>query len=116
MEKKAPNKLIICISKRRRIGKSNEAEHHATAGAHIQYMTDLWQKGIFWAGGPLADGKTAVEIFAVDTIEEAQKAFREAPHYITGYFYADKYMEWSPKHWPPPTPGIDPSSGKKLDH
>jgi len=82
-------------------------------GEHARYMTDLWQRGIFWAGGPTADGKTGIEIYAVDTLEEAIKAQRNAPAYVHGYLYEDTYFEWHPRHWPPPCPDIYPSSGRK---
>ena len=68
-------------------------------------MANLWERNIFWAGGPLVDGKTAIEIYSVDSVEEAMKAQRNAPLYIKGYLYEDKYLEWQPKHWPPPNPG-----------
>ncbi len=115
MKKNSPFKLIVCILKARHGEKAFESIHDRFAEEHSRYMSDLWQKGIFWAGGPLADGKTALEIYAVGTIEEAKKAQRNAPHYISGYLYDDTYTEWTPRHLPPPTPGIDPASGKIPD-
>jgi hypothetical protein len=114
MKKKTPPKLIVCMLKVRHGKKASENVQDGTLEEHARYMADLWRRGIFWAGGPSADGKTALEIYSVDSIEEAMKAQRNAPHYINGHLYEDTYWEWTPRHWPPPTPGIDPSTGKEL--
>ncbi len=78
-------------------------------------MTDLWQRGIFWAGGPTL-GETSIEIYAVDSIEEAIEAQRNAPLCRKGFLHDEEYLEWRPVHWPPPRQDIDPSSGKRTAH
>jgi uncharacterized protein YciI len=114
MKQKTPKKLFLCLLKTRHGEEGWEDIAKGIHKEHTSYMTDLWQKGIFWAGGPKADGKTGIEIYAVDSIEEAIKAQRNAPFYIKGFLYEDTYLEWHPVHWPPPCPDIDPSSGRRL--
>ncbi len=117
MKQKTPKKLFICILKNRRGDTYYEgiAKGIWESGEHERYMTDLWQRGIFWAGGP-TDSTTSIEIYSVDSVEEAKKAQRNAPLYVKGVLYEDKYLEWHPMHWPPPPgPDINPSSGKRLD-
>ena len=100
MKQTSPEKLFVCLLKVRndegaeRIGKAIGEEHG-------RYMADLWQRGIFWAGGPSADPTIGMEIYAVDSVEEAKKAMRNAPLYVKGVLYEDKYFEWRPKMWPP---------------
>jgi uncharacterized protein YciI len=101
MKPKNPEKLFLCLLKTKPV-KGPEDMLKAIREKHARYMGDLWQKGIFWAGGPTADGSIAIEIYSVDTVEEAQKAQRNAPLYVNGFLYEDKYFEWHPKHWPPP--------------
>jgi uncharacterized protein YciI len=116
MQQKTHKKLFVCLLKNR----AGDAFYEdlkkglKESGEHARYMTDLWQRGIFWAGGPTADPKTSIEIYSVDSVEEAIEAQRHAPLYVKGYLYEDKYLEWHPAHWPPPTLDINPSSGKKL--
>jgi hypothetical protein len=114
--KKIPNKLYVCLLKTRSKVEGWEGSIDELKKEQAVYMTDLWYKGIFWAGGPSAGGKPSIEIYSVNTIEEAQKAQRNAPLYTKGFLFADEYLEWTPKHWPPPTPDIDPSSGVRHDH
>jgi uncharacterized protein YciI len=113
MKQKTPKKLFVCLLKTRHgeegwgdVSKSVQVEH-------THYMTDLWQRGIFWAGGPCAKGQPSIEIYSVDTVEEAMKAQRNAPLYLKGFLYGEEYLEWNPVHWPPPCPDIDPDSGKR---
>jgi uncharacterized protein YciI len=112
MKKRTPDKLFVCLLK----SEDGWDETLASVGKeHSRYMTDLWQRGIFWAGGPTAE-KISIEIYAVDSIEEAMKAQRNAPLYLKGYLHDDKYLEWCPSHWPPLHPDIDPNSGKRTGH
>lgn len=109
---KAPNKLFICLLK----SEGGWDESLTNAGKeHSCYMTELWKRGIFWAGGPTAEN-ISIEIYSVDTVEEAMKAQRAGPLYLKGYLHDDKYLEWNPVHWPPQHPGIDPDSGKRIRH
>lgn len=115
MVKKIPDKLFLCMMKTKYAEKGGKELAESVYDEHTRYMSDLWEKGIFWAGGPTVDGDPAIEIYSVDSVEEAMKAQRNAPIYLNGYVYDDKYWEWHPMHWPPPTPNIDPSTGKKTD-
>jgi uncharacterized protein YciI len=115
MQQKVPQKLFICMLKTRFGEKSYESIHEAAQEEHTRYMSDLWQRGIFWAGGPGPGRTIAIEIYSVETVEEAMKAQRNAPHYRSGYIYEDQYLEWTPRHWPPLRPNIEPASGKPLD-
>jgi uncharacterized protein YciI len=110
-----PHKLFVCLLKSRHDEKGWNEISASVQEAHTRYMIDLWQRGIFWAGGPTAE-KTSIEIFAVDSVDEAIKAQRNAPLYLKGYLHDEKYLEWHPSHWPPLCPDIDPSSGKRSDH
>jgi uncharacterized protein YciI len=111
MMKKAPKKLFICHVKTNKEKKEAIARVHEE---HNRYMTDLWRRGIFWAGGP-TDAKYSIQIYAVDSLEEAMQAQRNAPYYRVGFEYGDEYVEWRPVHWPPLRPDIDPDSGKRTD-
>lgn len=115
MKNNGPKKLVVCLLKTRWGDPEYEEIHRNAIQDHARYMSDLWQKGIFWAGGPLGEGSTAMEIFAVDSIEEAMEAQQNAPQYLSGYLYADEYHEWNPRHWPPARADIDPASGKLLE-
>ena len=113
MDNSAPRRLIVCLLKTRCNEREYEDIHRGAIEDHARYMSDLWRKGIFWAGGPLDDGQTAMEIYAVDSVQEAMEAQQNAPQYINGYLYEDTYHEWNPRHWPPACPDIDPASGKR---
>ena len=91
MKQKSPKKLFVCLLKNRH---SVEDIKNGIIDIRNQgrYMTDLWQKGIFWAGGP-AVGQTAIQIYSVDSLDDAVKAQRNAPMYIEGSLYEDKYLE-----------------------
>lgn len=102
MKRANPKKLFVCLVKERH-DKVSEDIFKTTSEEHRLYMTDLWQRGILWAGGPLAYPTAGIEIYAVDTIEEAIKAQRKAPLYVKGALYDDTYFEWRPKLLPPQT-------------
>lgn len=113
MKQKSPQKLFVCLLKNSH-GDEEIKKGIPDTSKHGQYMTDLWQKGTFWAGGP-ADAQTAIQIYSVDSLDEAIKAQRNAPMYVNGILYEDKYLEWTPVHWPPPPAAdIDPSTGKRI--
>ena len=95
-----PEKLIVCLLKMRH-DEVAEGIFQAVSEEHGRHMIDLWEKGILWAGGPSADSSIGVEIYSVDTIEEAMKFQRNAPLYVKGVLYDDKYFEWQPKRLPP---------------
>ena len=100
MKQTSPEKLFVCLLKMRH-DEDAEGIIVTISEEHGRYMADLWQKGIFWAGGPSADSTIAIEIYAVDSVEDAIKAQRNAPLYVKGVLYGDKYFEWRPKHLPP---------------
>lgn len=111
----APKKMFVCLLKTREDDRAYDEIHANGQKDHTRYMTELWSKGIFWAGGPLQGGKIALEVFRVNSLEEAMEAQRNAPHYKSGFLYEDEYFEWDPRHWPPGTPNIDPNSGKLVN-
>jgi uncharacterized protein YciI len=115
MENAAPRNLIVCLLKTRAGDASYREVHERAAEEHTRYMSSLWRRGIFWAGGPLANGAMALEIYSVDSVEDAMQAQRNAPHFKSGFLYEDKYFEWTPRHWPPQTPDLDAYSGKVSD-
>ena len=115
MKKKAPDKLYVCLLKARQGEQGWDEIAASTHMEHARYMTDLWQKGIFWAGGPTTQG-ISIEIYAVDSVEEAIKVQRNAPLYRAGFLHDEEYLEWRPAHWPPLRPAVDPSTGRRTDH
>lgn len=110
--KKLPNKLFVCLLK---TGSPEELKRIAESigDGQSRYMTDLYKKGIFWAGGPTVGG-VSIEIYSVDTVEEAMKAQRNAPLYLRGYLHDEQYLEWHPNHWPTVHPEIDLATGKAI--
>jgi uncharacterized protein YciI len=111
----ASKKMFVCLLKTRADDRAYDEAHANAQRDHTRYMSELWRRGVFWAGGPLSGGKIALEIYSVDSLEQAMEAQRNAPHYKSGFLYEDEYFEWTPRHWPPALPNIDPSSGKLLD-
>jgi uncharacterized protein YciI len=89
-------KLFVCLVKERH-DKAAEDIFRATSEEHRRYMQDLWQRGILWAGGPSTCPTAGIEIYAVDSVEEAMKAQRNSPLYVKGALYDDFYYEWHPK-------------------
>jgi uncharacterized protein YciI len=112
MKSIAPYKLVVCLLKTRAADEAFREVRAKAADEHARYMSALWRRQVFWAGGPLADGTTALEIYSVDSIEDAMQAQRNAPHYKSGFLYDDQYFEWTPRHWPPSGPELDPFTGK----
>ena len=104
MEERLLTKLVVCELKTRYAEEGWRDLAETVHDEHSRYMTDLWERGILWAGGPSIDENTAIEFYAVDSIEEAMRAQRNAPIYVMGYLYDDEYWEWSPSHWPPERP------------
>ena len=51
MEKKTPKKLIVCLLKVKHGDKAHNKKPDSALEEHSSYMSDLWQRGIFWAGG-----------------------------------------------------------------
>jgi uncharacterized protein YciI len=69
------------------------ADVQAIRESHLRYIYDL-AKNILWAGGPFADWTGGINIFAVDSLEEAKKAQENEPYYANGLMYDAKYSEW----------------------
>jgi len=111
MKKKIPGKLFVCLLQSRHNEDGWDEVAASVQVEHTHYMTDLWRRGIFWAGGP-TEQKISIEIYAVDSVEEAMEAQRSAPLYRTGYLHDEEYLEWRPAHWPPLHPDMHPSTGK----
>jgi uncharacterized protein YciI len=114
MGEKTPTKLVVCELKTRYHQDGWRERAETVHEEHANYMADLWRRGVLWSGGPSLDEDTAMEIFSVDSVEEAMEAQRNAPIYTLGYLYDDEYWEWRPSHWPPACTDIDPNSGKRT--
>jgi len=99
MKKTNPEKLFVCMVKERH-DKAAQDIFQSVSEEHRRYVTDLWQRGILWAGGPSTHPSAGIEIYAVDSIEEAIEAQRNAPLYVRGVIYDDTYYEWHPKLLP----------------
>lgn len=104
MDERPLTKLVVCELKTRYHEEGWRARADTVHDEHHRYMVDLWERGILWGGGPSADEDKAIEFYAVDSIEEAMEAQRNAPVYKVGYLYDDTYWEWCPSHWPPERP------------
>jgi uncharacterized protein YciI len=70
------------------------AEIQAIREPHLRYVHDLGKRGILWAGGPFADWTGGINIYAVDSLEEAKKAQENEPYHANGLSYDAKYSEW----------------------
>ena len=99
MKKTKPEKLFVCLVKERH-DKAAQEIFQATSEEHRRYVMDLWERGILWAGGPSMYPSAGIEIYAVDSVEEAVKVQRNAPLYVKGIIYDDTYYEWHPKLLP----------------
>jgi uncharacterized protein YciI len=105
MERTTPEKLFVCISKMRPTlaealdkfyteGTPVPADLQAIREKHLHYVYDLGERGIVWLGGPSADLMTGLNIYAVDSVEEARKAQQNDPYYANELWYDDEYFEW----------------------
>ncbi len=106
MESTTPEKLFVCLYKiapslTEAIGKFYTegtplpAELQAVRENHLRYQYDMSIKDMMWAGGPAADPTRGLNIFAVDSLEEARKAQQNDPYSVHGLFYDDEYFEWT---------------------
>ena len=105
MERTTPEKLFVCeykfapslaqaLDRFYAEGIPVPAEIQAIRVEHLRYMKELSETGVMWEGGPFADFTGGINIFAVDSLEEARKAQENEPYYINGLFYDAKYSEW----------------------
>ena len=105
MEEKAPEKLFICITKMNQKhaemftnyfdkGIPIPAELKDARRKHVLYYEDLVKRGIVWLAGSWTDHTGGMQIFAVNSLEEAKKAQRNDPFFISGTMYDDTYHEW----------------------
>jgi hypothetical protein len=108
MEETTPEKLFVCICKVKSAYSGTVDKFFAEGGlvpsdiaairrARVLNEQDLIQKGLIWLGGPLsgADCQMSLNVFAVDSIEEARTLQRRDPAYVNGLFYDDQYFEWT---------------------
>ena len=96
MGRKAPNMMVVCLLKTRAGILEYEETHARDAQDNARYMSWLWRKGVYWAGGPVDGGRLALHIYSVDSVEKAKGAQRNAPDYKSGFLYDDEYFEWTP--------------------
>ncbi len=105
MSEKTPEKLFVCLSKMRptlvealdrfyKEGVPVPADLQAIREQHLRYVYDISKRGIVWAGGPSADLSGSLNIYAVNSIEEAKKVQQNDPYYKSGLWYDDQYFEW----------------------
>jgi uncharacterized protein YciI len=106
MERATPGKLFVCEYKfapslRQALGRFYAdgipvpADIQAIREPHLRYVYDLAAKGILWAGGPFSDWTGGINVYAVDSLEEAKKAQENEPYHANGLFYDAKYAEWT---------------------
>lgn len=69
-------------------------EINAFRESHLRYVHDLEERGILWAGGPFADWTGGINIYAVDSLEEARKTQENEPYHANGLSYDARYFEW----------------------
>ncbi len=105
MEWNTPDRLFVCLCKlspehSQRLSKLYDKgatlslEVDAIRREHLYYTYGIAEKGILWAGGALGNFGGTLSIYAVNSVEEAERAKRDDPYYIKGYLYDDKYAEW----------------------
>jgi uncharacterized protein YciI len=105
MEEIMPKKLFVCICKTNQQpaeifskyfneGVPIPSELQETRSKHVRYYEDLASKGILWLAGSWADHTGGMQIFAVDSLEEAQQIQRNDPFFVNGTMYDDEYYEW----------------------
>jgi uncharacterized protein YciI len=105
MEEKAPEKLFICVTKMNQKhaeifadyfnkGIPIPAKLQEARRKHVLYYEDLVKRGIVWLAGSWTDHTGGMQIFAVNSLEEAKKAQRNDPFFINGTMYDDTYHEW----------------------
>jgi uncharacterized protein YciI len=105
MEESVPEKLFVCINKMNLDhakmfaryfdeGIPLPVEMLESRRKHVQYYEDLAKKGTVWLAGSWGDHTGGMQIFAVDSLEEAQKVQRNDPFFISGTMYDDTYYEW----------------------
>jgi uncharacterized protein YciI len=105
MEGATPEKLFVCIFKIKSSlterldkfyaeGVPLPADLQSIRLMHLQYVYDISKRGILWLGGPTAEWTASINIFAVDSLEQARGAQQNDPYYVHGLFYDDIYFEW----------------------
>ena len=105
MEETTPEKLFICITKMNQKhaemfanyfdkGIPIPVELQDARRKHGLYYEHLVKKGIVWLAGSWTDHTGGMQIFAVNSLEEAKKAQRNDPFFISGTMYDDTYHEW----------------------
>ena len=105
MAGKTPEKLFVCIFRVKAYYYKNVDRLNAKGiplppklkairERRVQFTGELMEKGVLWMGGPAVDAPLSMNIFAVDSIEEAIKLQRNDPCFAEGLFYNDKYFEW----------------------
>lgn len=88
---RTPEKLFVCLSKLASFPKG--------AGAilreHFRYQYDyLAERGITWAGGVLGNFEGSLQIYTVNSVEDARKAVQNDPFSVNGIFYDNEYFQW----------------------
>jgi uncharacterized protein YciI len=104
MALKTPAKLFVSICKIKRsydeaVKKADKEnvplplEQQSIREGHAQYTRELIERNVLWMGGPSPD-LVSMNIFAVDSAEEAKKIQQGDPLFISGIFYDPLYFEW----------------------
>jgi hypothetical protein len=99
-----PEKLFVCVFKVKQsyaesIDKLYEEkvpmqpEIQAIREGHTEYTRGLIEKGILWMGGH-SPNFVGMNIFAVDSLEEAKKIQENDPCYKNGLFYDAMCFEY----------------------
>jgi hypothetical protein len=100
-----PNKLIVCIFKVKSYYSKNvdrlmkeykplPPKLKAIRDKRVEFTRDVMGKKVLWMGGPAIGLPLSINVFAVDSIEEARKIQQKDPCFACGLFYDDKYFEW----------------------
>jgi hypothetical protein len=100
-----PKKLIVCIFKVKSYYSKNVArlmneykplppKLKAIRDKRVEYTRDVMSKKVLWMGGPAIELPLSINVFTVDSVEEARKIQRKDPCFACGLFYDDKYFEW----------------------
>jgi len=63
--------------------------------AHINYMTDLLEKGYLFAGGPFSDFSQALIIYQAESEQKVKELIEKEPYYVNKIFIDYTIKEWT---------------------
>jgi uncharacterized protein YciI len=104
--KKSPKKLFACICKydaevRPKLvalferGEPLPPDLTAIREKHVFHQHAVAKMGVIWASGPAVDFSVALQIYSLDSLEEAKRLVHEDEYYKAGVWHSDEWFEWN---------------------